>query len=836
MYFPCSYTGAVYSMKSKLFLSMSLSIAVFLAASQSSADLPANRWIEIGKDAVGARPGSALRYVPDAGIFLLWGFMNADPKLLQEHPLAEMPEYDMVYFDPSAEQWQNHLPKQRESEWRRKLPLSYLPRTYSGITSGSERTVMRGPTSEFEGVPRPDLNLVFDQATYHPGSRSLIYFTGGLTAAYDVIQRRWSDLAPNHVPPPVIGGSLAHDPVRDEIILFGGGHVAEQGSHGRIVGHTGTWAYRFRDRDWHHLSGPEPPPRMNMRLVCDTAQQVLVLFGGDGQSHYLADTWLYDLRSRVWKKSQSTKGPAARAGHFTVYDPQTGWVIIGGGYNRQDLTDMWAYDAKQDLWQRIEGEVPVGFYLSADIAPEKRLIVLTTSTRASGDSTSCNTLYPVRTTYAYRLEKEGIVCSASSIESPQPMAKRAPEELQEGGGSERSRRAAQAKRVADIPFNQWIHLENPGRVAPTRSWGSAAFDSDRSLILYWGGGHCSYGGSDVDAYDIEAHTWRAKESAPEYPQRSWDKGVRLAGVTFQGKPWSDHGRRVYAYDPVGHKMVMVRPIRLTAGYNPEPLRSYPAWSSAAVDALVNRPSSYLRYATWSYDPDTGQWDLLGSAPAGLDTLVTTRHGVMGVNIHWQTRLNDPGYLLPWNMRQPPEDKAIYLFNGALKRWDRLSRGPSPQNLYEMTSLAYDSRRDQVILHGAGEKQNELWVFDLSSRMWLRRKPRVVAPAGEEPPACTREAVYIPGEDAFVIYGPAPEDHAAPAVWVYKPDENTWRLLDIPPVSDIESARRASQNRALVYDPKRDLVLLVLGSGGDAGHTFVYAMRYRHGKARFVEAR
>ena len=209
---------------------------------------------------------------------------------------------------------------------------------------------------------------------------------------------------------------------------------------------------------------------------------------------------------------------------------------------------------------------------------------------------------------------------------------------------------------------------------------------------------------------------------------------------------------------------------------------------------------------------------------------------MGVNIHWQTRLNDPGYLLPWNLRQPPEDKAIYLFNAALKGWDRLSRGPSPQNLYEMTSLAYDSRRDQVILHGAGEKQNELWVFDLSSRMWLRRKPRVVAPAGEEPPACTREAVYIPGEDAFVIYGPAPEDHAAPAVWVYKPDENTWRLLDIPPVSDIESARRASQNRALVYDPKRDLVLLVLGSGGDAGHTFVYAMRYRHGKARFVEAR
>ena len=282
---------------------------------------------------------------------------------------------------------------------------------------------------------------------------------------------------------------------------------------------------------------------------------------------------------------------------------------------------------------------------------------------------------------------------------------------------------------------------------------------------------------------------------------------------------------------------MARPIRLTAGYDPEPLRSYPAWRSAAADALVNPPSSYVRYATWSYDPGTGQWELLGAAPTGLDTLVTTRHGVMGVNVHWQTRLNDAGYLLPWSPKQLPEDKAIYLFNAALKRWERLSRrGPSPQNLYEMTSLAYDSRRDQVILHGAGEKQNELWTFDMKSRVWTNRNPRVVAPGGNEPPECAREAVYIPGEDVFLIYGPAPEDRTKPAVWVYKPDENTWRQVDIPPVSGIEPERRASQNRALVYDPKRDLVLLVLGTGGDAGDTFVYAMRYRHGKARFIHAR
>jgi hypothetical protein len=130
------------------------------------------------------------------------------------------------------------------------------------------------------------------------------------------------------------------------VILDGGDrnawlNVAEEGPGGRIVGYTGTWAYSFRDKDWHRLTlDVQPPPRMNARMVCDDKDQVLVLFGGDGQSNYLADTWLYDLRARSWRQSQAPGGPPPRAGQFTVYDLQTGWVIIGGGYNRKDLTDL----------------------------------------------------------------------------------------------------------------------------------------------------------------------------------------------------------------------------------------------------------------------------------------------------------------------------------------------------------------------------------------------------------------------------------------------------------------------------------------------------------------
>ncbi len=74
------------------------------------------------------------------------------------------------------------------------------------------------------------------------------------------------------------------------------------------------------------------------------------------------------------------------------------------------------------------------------------------------------------------------------------------------------------------------------------------------------------------------------------------------------------------------------------------------------------------------------------------------------------------------------------------------------------------------------------------------------------------------------------DRTKPALWEYSVGENAWRLVDIPPMTEVAPRQRASQNRAMVYDAKRDLVLLVLGSGGDSGQSAVFAMRYRRTQA------
>lgn len=776
-------------------------ILFFLLA--AAANAAPNQWVQVAQDSAGGRRGSAIRYSPATEEFILWGFADHDPEHLQEVPLMALPEYDVVSFRTAEGRWRNHLPASREREWSTRLPLAFLPRTYSAITTGSERTVLRGLTDEANGVPRPDLNIVFDQVAWHPALRSLVYFTGGLTAAYDPAARRWSDLMPKHSPPPVVGGSLAWDPVNSEMVLFGGGHVAERNADGKIAGYTGTWVYG--NGDWRQLSGPQPPPRMNSRLVLDAKNQVLVLFGGDGQSAWLSDTWLYDLRTRSWRQSRASANPPARAGHFAVFDPQTGYTWIGGGYNRRDLDDMWGYDAASDRWFAIAAKVPTGFYITGDIAPDKREIVLVTNTRRPDDRSNCNVLYPVRTTYTFAIDSKSLKKSDASVRHVS-MEKREPFE------------AGPVRELPSMPPNQWVLLSSGANGVPVRTWGSATFDTVRGEILYWGGGHCGYGGSDVDMYDVARGQWRQAPAPPEFPERTWDKGVRLAGLTFEGAPWTDHGRRIYAYDPVSRQMIMARGIRLTAGYEPEALREFPAKRGAAPDAVVQSPSSYTRYATFGHDTTTGKWRLLGSAPAGVDTLVTTPRGVMAVNVDWPSTLNDAGYALPWNSGMTPRDTAAYLFEAEANSWRRIGdRQPSPQNLYEMTSLAFDTKRQRLVLHGAGANRNELWILDVGSGRWSNLQPK------GEVPSASREAVYLPRQDVVLICGSAPEDRNLLAVWSWSPVQNAWRREPVS-FSGAAPPRASGQNRAMVYDAQRDLVLLVLGT--NEGRASVYGLRYQ----------
>lgn len=822
-------------MRCRILISLVALSFLYSSCGSSGPDIPPNTWMMMSRDEVGARRNSSFRYVDSGGYMLQWGFIGHVTEFYggPESPPDETPEYDLVYFDPAVGGWQNHLPFEKEKEWSAQLPPLHMVSSYQGIATGSRRPQLKVR----EGVLRPDLNLVFDQVAYDLKRDRVVFFTGGRTFSYEIDSRSWVDVGTGEAPPPVTGGSLAYDPENDEMVLVGGGHVAESGPEGKIVGYTGTWLYDCTDGNWRRLqSGVEPTPRMISRHVYDSRNRVMVLFGGDAQTHYRADTWIYDVRSRQWRESKAKDGPPARAGHFTVYDPNSGWVIIGGGYNREDLSDMWAYDASKDHWMKLKGEVPVGWYVTADVSPAEGLIILTTSTKPEGDTMSCNEIYSVRTTYAFQIQSEGLVDEGyEGVVPPGEVAKRLEEEAIQGTEPDPERSRKQLQRLRNMPVNEWVLLDQPGRNAPMRTWGSCSFDTKRGRIIYWGGGHCGYGGSDYDFYDVEQNTWVSLPLQAEYPERAWDKGVNPAGVTFGGAPWIRHGRKVYAYDPVSDKVINMKTIPLTAGYDPESLRDCEPRDPDFGEGEDFTRSGYTKWVTWTFDPDTAEWNLLCSGLPGLDLTVTTPRGVMAVDYSWGTLdTGNSSKEIPFD-ELPKKENSVYLLDVAGKKWQKLSRGdPGPQNLYEMTALVYDSRRKQLILHGGGERRTELWAFPLKGGEWRRLQPESSRLPEGGAPVCRREAVYIPSQDVFLTCGYPSEEYESPGVYVYRVGQNRWYRVDIPLAEGISQRDIAGQNRALAYDPKQNLILMVLGQrgGSDAGSVRVFALRYDHGTAKF----
>jgi hypothetical protein len=815
-------------------VSLILLPAIFSCEDKWLTNIPHNTWIEISRDTTGGRRSSSIRYAESEGAFLLWGFHGYRSSYYgsPEKPWDGNNEYDIVALNVANGSWESHLPFDKQDEWAVDPPPMHMASYYQGITIGSHRPQLKVR----DGILRPDLNIVFDQVTWDSRRNRMVYFTGGRTLAYDLNLREWSDICLGNTAPPVFGGSLCYDPVNDQIVLTGGGHVAELDSHGNLTGSAGTWIFDCEYGNWSPANcETEPPARMSSRLVYDNKNDLMVLFGGDHHTHYLSDTWIFDPVNLEWKKSETSEGPQARSGHFTVFDSETGFVIIGGGHNHEDLTDMWGYDVSLDAWQKLRGNVPTGFYIAADIMQREKVIILITNNRRDDDHRNCNMIYPVRTTYAFRINKKDLVEPDAQIEAHENLLKRSLKEALDGTQPDPSRIKEQKQRIDNMPLNQWVEFPNPGRSAPVRTWGSCSFDENRGRIVYWGGGHCGYGGNDYEFYDVDQNTWISSPLIASYPERNWDKsgGVYPGGLMFDGSPFMRHGRKAYAWDPLNDIVINMKYIYLTAGYEPEFLSEHPPVNPDFGSNENFNFSGYSKWVTWTYDDRNEKWELLcPAAEPGLDLLVSTPHGVMGVN-YWWSALNNPNRLdkVFWE-NEYVVDNSVYLLDVKGKKWNNLTKkGPWPQNLDEMTALVYDSKRDQLLLHGGGPERNELWRFPLNSGVWERISPRFGPGTNNKPPTCRREAVYLPNDDIFFTAGRNGDNNNEPGFWAYRVEENRWYKLDIALPDGITMNNMVSQNRAWCYDPNNSIIFMVTGSND--GQAVVYGLKFRFNPEEYI---
>ncbi|OOG22022.1 hypothetical protein B1C78_15535 [Thioalkalivibrio denitrificans] len=206
-----------------------------------------NTWVVLSEEATGVREAysPAFYYVPSLDRFVLSGGIARDSQ-----------HFDTEMFDAATRQWLNAYP-------------DHAPyRKSSGPTDASSTPRSNPPFIVDEaGVSRIRMDdrvvgystgsHLFHQYAYNPDAGRLYAYFMDVTATYDPERREWQPLdvekftrteqrSFHH-----IYGSMAHDPVNNQILSVGGTSVEDGGS-------PGVWAFDIASGRWERvISGSE---------------------------------------------------------------------------------------------------------------------------------------------------------------------------------------------------------------------------------------------------------------------------------------------------------------------------------------------------------------------------------------------------------------------------------------------------------------------------------------------------------------------------------------------------------------------------------------------------
>lgn len=223
--------------------------------------------------------------------------------------------------------------------------------------------------SELTAAGTPPEGRGFASLVYDPSGNRVILF-GGENDAGARFQDLWS-LSLTGTPtwsPLAASGSwpfgrsrhgAIHDPIRDQMVVFGGS----------------TLVFPYYQNDVYTLSlsgapawtpvtpaGSQPLPRQGMSVVLDSARDRMLLFGGLSNEApiYPADVWALNLAGPSWDSLEVTLGPAGRRQHVAAYDPARDRMFVFGGYASQGegpvpANDFWSLSlAGSPGWTQLQ--------------------------------------------------------------------------------------------------------------------------------------------------------------------------------------------------------------------------------------------------------------------------------------------------------------------------------------------------------------------------------------------------------------------------------------------------------------------------------------------------
>ncbi len=734
-------------------------LAGWLAASiavpaASAAETPAGEFVLVAEDDVGGHFYSSVVYAPTAGAVVSWG-TRTHSKPIRAH--------ETQHFLPGENRWIDAIPPAMAEKWAGK----YKTWPDWNICAPDGEWYQR------DGVRMPRPNSSFHQVCWDDHNSRLLFHVGSMTFAYDPAGRTWKELLPrtdpNQPPAGLVWASLCYDPVNRRAVLFGGGGIDAPD------GRPHTWTFDVTSDTWRRLElEVEPPARCNAPLVYDARGKRMLLFGGDGQDRGLADTWAFDVTADRWRPRRPPRSPHPRCCHAMAYLSKSGRVLLVGGHpvceyrrRKQLARQAWIYDPAGDAWTPLAVETPAFHWGTMANLPGTDEVILVTAEKYGHR----------RKTYRFRwdasipaADHEGVppgTAVGRTERTPAWYAAQPPAD-----------REAHGEFLASLPANTWVDANVP-RSAKARTWGTAIFDTRRGLAMKWGGGHSGYQGTDMAFYHVGANRFRI-DRAPAFTPDPFDRWARRpTGRTFFNQPWTRHMRHTCAYDR-----------RLDLG----------VFADAGGSAFYDRASDAFVKHTWLYDPGARRWlePLPGQPFPGGGTLspilIPAPDGVLAyqsVETYGPERL--------WRFVGEPNRPATW-------GWKEIPLlGEARPRRHEHMTIVYDARRKRLAALSAtpggrargerGDGGPRLWFLPLDEPRWRPNDPP--APGG----VITREAVYVPDQDAILAYGPAGREDE---VWTraYLCGENRWVPLPT------KTPRFRVHEVAMVYDPGHKLAVLL----------------------------
>ncbi|MFT3698510.1 MAG: hypothetical protein QM831_35525 [Kofleriaceae bacterium] len=323
------------------------------------------------------------------------------------------------------------------------------------------------------------------------------YVPSSLMYAWDGAD--WTTLTPATVPPIRVFGSMSYDPLRDQIVLFGGTASPTVNLYTSTPGET--WVYD--GTDWHRAATTGPTARFNAKMAWDPITHTTLLFGGNtsvtaNQHSFNTETWAWN--GTAWTKLSPQTIPPGRDGQLMATDPERGMIRMYGGTTSASDPRTWSWNGANWI-----DTTP----LQADA---------TSANQTPRDDARGRSIFVTGPTWEFDglgwiQNAAGLGETSSRFEASYDLARH--QMIEFGGG---------ATTTESYDGTTWTP-HTPSTSPPERALGAMTYDRDRQRSVMFGGEDSVSGQVLGDTWEWDGTTWAESHPTHMPPPRHYSQLV-----------------------------------------------------------------------------------------------------------------------------------------------------------------------------------------------------------------------------------------------------------------------------------------------------------------------